>query len=278
MFLQPDVIPPMAKKGRIIDPVTGDTIIIHLSGNNFQPTFTYNNGAAIKLDCTIESVIFQNKDGANLNGWLLKPAGTVAPALTLFFLHGNGGNITTEYPLVMPFVKQGFQVFIFDYSGYGFSQGKAARGSLLSDSQAALNYCLSRPDIKNTRIIIYGQSLGGHLAATVAERNEALIHGLVIEGAFSSYKDIAAFKSKMGIIARMLVKGNHSATRSIKQYHKPLLVIHSTEDPTIPFKMGRKIFDHANEPKSFYEIKGCHACGPILYPDSIIARIKSMQN
>lgn len=276
MFLQPDKIPPMAKKGTLIDYATGDTIILNLSGNNFQPIFADNKGNPMKLEYTIESVIFQNALKNNLNGWLLKPTDSIVPKITILFFHGNGGNITTEYFVATPFVKKGFQVFIFDYSGYGFSQGEATRDNVLIDAVAALDYIRIRSEIKNTKIIIYGQSLGGHLAAVVAQKNESLIDGLVIEAAFSSHRDIAAHESKLGFIARVLVKEGYCAVKSIKCFHKPLLVIHSTEDMTIPFSMGEKLFLNANQPKSFYEIKKCHACGPLFYSDSICEKIKLM--
>lgn len=272
LFLQPDVIPLMAKKGTLINPITGDTTVINISGDNFQPTFTNDSGELIILDYTIESVVFQNSLKTNLNGWFLKSIDTLAPAYTMLFLHGNGGNITTEYPVATPFLKEGFQVFIFDYSGYGFSQGEASRENILIDATSALDYILSRPDVKATKLVIYGQSLGGHLASVLATQRQSDIDILVIEGAFSSYRDIGAHS--VPIIGRVFVKQGYSAKKSIKSFNKPLLVIHSTEDSVIPFYMGQKIFDAANEPKEFYEIKKCHACGPIYYSDSISAKIK----
>ena len=123
-------------------------------------------------------------------------------------------------------------------------------------------------------MVIYGQSLGGHLSAVVAAQRQNDIDGLVIEGAFSSHKDIAA--NIAGIFGRIFVNEKYSAVKSIKDYKKPLLVIHSTEDKIIPFKMGQKIFDNANSPKEFFEIKKEHILGPKFYTDEISKKIKSM--
>jgi dienelactone hydrolase len=163
---------------------------------------------------------------------------------------------------------------MFDYSGFGFSEGEATRKNALNDALSALDYIKARQEVKDTKLVIYGQSFGGHLSAVVAAQRENEIDGLVIEGAYSSNKDIAAHA--VPVLGRIVVKQGYSAVKSIKDFHKPLLVIHSTEDQEIPFSMGKKIFDNANAPKEFYEVKECHICAPIFYTDEISGKIKNM--
>ena len=196
------------------------------------------------------------------------------PTITLLHFHGNAGCLLSQYQLMTPLLKYGFQVFTFDYSGFGYSEGKATRKNVLIDGNSALTYLKSRDDIKNTKLVIYGQSLGGHLSAVIAQKRQEEIDGLVIEGAFSSHKDISA--EVAGFLGRMLVLEKYSAYKSIQTYTKPLLVIHSVEDEVIPFKMGQKIYNNANEPKEFYEINECHICGPRFYADSISVKIENM--
>jgi fermentation-respiration switch protein FrsA (DUF1100 family) len=74
----------------------------------------------------------------------------------------------------------------------------------------------------------------------------------------------------------LMVSEKYSAYKSIRNFKKPVLVMHSTEDDIIPFKLGQKIYANANVPKDFYEIKGCHMCGPQLYPQQISDKIKAM--
>lgn len=273
MYLQPTElpeIPPGKEKVSITTKSKNDTTLVEFNTKTLQPTFFKTNKDSINFDYTIESVVFKSSNGNNLNGWLIKPK-NITPTITLLHFHGNAGFILSQYQAITPLLNYGFQAFVFDYSGYGFSEGKATRNNLLFDGNSALSYIKSREDVKNTKLVIYGQSLGGHLAAVVAQQREADIDALVIEGAFSSHKDIAA--ETAGIFGRILVSEKYSALKSIQGYKKPVLVIHSTEDEVIPFELGQKLFEYANTPKEFYEIKKCHICGPEFYADSISKKI-----
>jgi len=273
MYLQPTKVPDGARKLTLSTP--GDTTYVQFSDNNYQPVFLKDKKDTIEFEFTIESLVFESASGNRLNGWMMKSK-DVPPNVTLLHLHGNAGFLMSQYQALTPLLKYGFQVFVFDYSGFGFSTGKATRKNVLADANSALDYVKSRPDVMDRKLIIYGQSLGGHLSAVVAAARQADIDGLVIEGAFSSHKDVAA--NRAGFAGRILVSEKYSAVESIRDYKKPLLVIHSTEDEVIPFKMGKKIFDQANEPKVFYEIKKRHICGPEYYADSISVKITDMLN
>ena len=276
IFLQPTRLPKIPTDKEQISLTTKSnfgTVLVSFNTKTLQPTFLNNNKDTIKYDFTIESVVFKSTSGNDLNGWLLKPKNS-KPTITLLHLHGNAGFLLSQSQSVIPLLKYGFQIFVFDYSGFGFSKGEATRENILLDGNAALSYLKSREDVKQTPLVLYGQSLGGSLAAVLAEQRQGDIDGLVMEGAFSSYKDIAA--KTAGFFGRILVSDNYNTYKSIQNNKKPVLVIHSTEDKTIPFKMGQKIFDHANEPKEFYEIKNCHTCGPTFYGESISVKIVKM--
>jgi alpha-beta hydrolase superfamily lysophospholipase len=272
MFLKPDKIPNDAKKATLIDHLGKDTLIIQF-GENYQPTFTDRNEAPAKLGYKVENALFNNSIGNQLNGWIISPKEEYN-GTTVLFLHGNAGNIVTQFTGVLPLVRQGFAVFIFDYSGFGFSDGKATRNNVLLDATAAFEYLLKQQNVSYDNLIIYGQSLGGHLATKIAAQNQNHIDGLVVEGAFSSHKDIAA--ETAGILGRILVSEKYSGIKSIGEFQKPVLIIHSTEDETIPFEHGKKLFDNANEPKNFFEIDKCHICGLTYYSDSIAVKINEM--
>lgn len=272
MFLKPGKIPNEAKNATLIDHLGKDTLIIQF-GKNYEPAFKDKNGAPAKLGYTVENALFKNSIGNQLNGWLISPKEDYN-ATTVLFLHGNAGNVVTHFTGVLPLVKQGFAVFIFDYSGFGFSEGKATRDNVLLDATAALDYLMKQENINYDHLIIYGQSLGGHLATKIAAQNEDKIDGLVVEGAFSSHKDIAA--ETAGIFGRILVNEKYSGLKSIQEFQKPVLIIHSTEDKTIPFEQGKKLFEYANEPKTFYEIDKCHICGLLFYSDNIALKINEM--
>lgn len=273
LFLIPAKIPTDTKKISLYNNKGNENVSVYFSGDNYQPTFIRNGKDTIDLGFTIESVVFKSSNGNKINGWFLKPKHPT-PLVTIIHFHGNAGNLLSQFELMSPFVKKGFQVFLFDYSGFGFSEGKATKNNVMTDALSVLDYIKSRPEIKNTKLIIYGQSLGGHLSIVVADKRQNDIDGLVIEGAFSSHKDIAA--NIAGIFGRIIVKQNYCALKSIKNYKKPILVIHSTEDEVIPFKLGQKLFNNANEPKEFYEIRYSHIQGPLFYSDEISGKIKNM--
>jgi fermentation-respiration switch protein FrsA (DUF1100 family) len=272
MFLKPNKYPQGLKSIRIKTP--DDTLVLYFSGNNHQPVFTKRNGRdTVKPLYSIESVLFRSSNGDTLNGWFMKPIDQ-KPEITLLHFHGNAGSLFSQYAAISPLIKNGFQVFAFDYSGFGYSTGKATQRNVLTDAASALDYVRTRQDVSGTKLIVYGQSYGGHLAAVVAAEKQNEVDALVMEGAFSSPRDIAA--RRVPILGRLLVKQPHSANKSVKNFHKPILIIHSAEDEAVPFYMGQKLFRSANSPKEFYEIKKCHICGPKYYPAEIADKIKAM--
>lgn len=271
IFLQPTKIPAATKQLTMRS--GDDSVLVVFSGNDHQPVFIKNGKDTIDFNFTIESVSFKSTNGNLLNGWLLKPKNTDA-RITLLHFHGNGGCLLSQYRAISPLIEKGLQVFMFDYSGFGFSEGKATRNNVLKDALAALDYVKARPEVSHTQLVIYGQSLGGHLSAVVAAQRQNDIDGLVVEGAFSSHKDIA--NHMVPVLGKLFVKHGYSALKSIPFYTKPILVIHSTEDKTIPFFMGKKIYDKANQPKMFYEVKQCHICAPSFYANEIADKINAM--
>lgn len=272
MFLQPAKINSQTNSLGYSNGNNTTETFVKFDGESYQPKLILVGKDTLNFDFTIESVIFKSSNGNKLNGWLLKPKNQ-NPTITLLHLHGNSGFLFNQHQAISPLIKHGFQIFMFDYSGFGFSEGKATRGNVLADANAALDYLKNRPEVKNTKLIIYGQSLGGHLAAVVGSQRQNDIDGMVIEGAFSSHKEIASHM--VPFFGNILVAQGYSAKESIKKFNKPLLIIHSREDKIIPLFMGQKIFDNANQPKEFYEVDKFHIGALQYYSDEISAKIKA---
>ncbi|MCW3123360.1 MAG: alpha/beta hydrolase fold-containing protein [Flavipsychrobacter sp.] len=269
---QPDKVPVGFKQLRIVT-AAKDTNYINVD-KTFQPTFTDSKGQLLPLTYTFESVNFKNEQNDNIVGWFIQPKDKANTKVTVLFLYGNGGSIISSFFAVLPLVKKGMQVFIPDYRGYGFSEGKPCRMGVLNDVEHGLQLMSKRDDVKGTKLVIYGTSMGGQLAAVTAVRNEAIIDGVVMEGAITSYKDMAG--RMFGFPGRLLMKQGYSSIKSVPQIHKPILIIHSAEDKVAPLSMGKRLFARANEPKSFYEIKHGHIEGLNYYADSIAARIYTL--
>jgi|SRR5690625_104810 len=271
-FLQPQNIP---QNTRTINLSTqSDTIKISIEPETYQPTFLKQNGDTLDLDYTVKSVVFKSSDGNKLNGWILKSKNVPSNNITLLHLHGNGGFLFNQYQRMIPLLKYGFQIFLFDYSGYGYSEGKPTRKNIIKDAISAVSYVKNNKKFENTNLIIYGQSLGANLGAIIAPKIENEINGLVLEGAFSNHKDMAADVG--GFLGRILVAEKNNALKTIKNYHKPVLVIHSKEDKVVPYKLGKKLYNAANKPKEMYTIKKCHMCGPEYYGKEISEKIEQM--
>ncbi len=248
-----------------------DTIQLSFNSKH-QPILKNNKTQDAGLKYKIIGKDFINSNGDSINAWLIKP--NSYNGTTIYYLHGNAGNIVYNFPLMESFANHDYQIFMIDYSGFGFSQGKAKRKNVLIDGNDGLNFLLNSPEIKYDKLIIYGQSLGGHLACVVATQNENMIDALVVEGAFSSHKDIA--NDVVPFLGRILVREMYSAEKSLPDFHKPVLIIHSKEDKTVVYKNGEQLFKVANEPKKFLSIKGRHVFGPILYFDTIANEITKM--
>lgn len=227
----------------------------------------------------VEEINFKASDGKILNGWFLKPK-TKTIVATVLQLHGNGGNISYQYQFAAPLIKAGFQVMVFDYEGYGKSEGKPSQEKVLDDGIQAVHYCKNREDVKGTKLILFGQSLGGHLSCVVAAKEQANLDALVVEAAFTGHERMAVYvggqHSAPKWLAKMLVPSKYNAIDYIDKVMIPKLIIHSTEDETCPFFMGKELYEKAIEPKSFWEIKGGHIQASHLYGEEFVKRFMDL--
>jgi len=217
----------------------------------------------------VEEINFKSSTGKKLNGWFLKPKSDSIIA-TVLQLHGNGGNISYQYQFAEPLIKKGFQIMVFDYEGYGKSEGEPTQEAVLDDALQALYYAKNRADVKNKKLILFGQSLGGHLSIVVAAKEQKLIDALIVEAPFSGHLPIAIYHAKKSyhlpaFVPKMLISSKYEALDYIAQISVPKLIIHSTEDNVCPFFMGKELFEKALAPKDFWEIKGGHIQASHLY-------------
>jgi len=271
-FLEPQPLPPELGQLNFEDGKSGNTILVRLDDNKL-PVRQDFFADGVSIPFFIEGYIVESASGSRLHAWQVAPK-TDFNGISVLLLHGNGGNILTNLGAGIALVKHGFKTTIVDYSGYGYSTGKATRRNLHEDAESAIAAFSERADSNAEKRVLYGQSLGGHLAVVVAARNMEDLDALVIEGAFSSHKAIAA--EHKGMFAKAVVSEPYSASDSIPDYTKPLLVIHSTEDEVVPFAMGQTLFAAANEPKAFLEIEKPHLAGLALYTDQIAESILRM--
>lgn len=197
---------------------------------------------------------------------------------TILFFHGAGGNISTYQFMTKPLVKSGFQVVMVDVRGYGKSTGKPTHVNVASDGQKMFDYLLKRKDISNTKIYLYGASLGSQTATHLAKDNQLKISGLILDGGMSSFTDIAIhFKPEMKDVIEKYLISPYSAKEDVKSLQGlPKLFIYSKGDTTVPFEHGQVIYNNAPEPKQFLEYSGEHLQAMIVEPSQIIKAIEKL--
>lgn len=249
-----------------------DSIKLNVLGDDLRPVFFKNNDT-LKNKYNIKSVYFDTSSGRKINGWLLSPKESQA-RIAVFALHGNSGNLISQFRNFAPLTEYGYSVFLFDYAGFGYSEGEATRKNAQEDSFAAFDYFSKMKEFVGVKKIIYGQSMGGNFAIPVAEKYQSQIEGLVLEGTMLNADDIAAHY--LPVAGKILVKNNVNNQELLKKFHKPVLVIHSSDDRVVPFKLGKKLFEKVNAPKLFLTIKKSHLLGPQLYSKEITDQINTL--
>jgi fermentation-respiration switch protein FrsA (DUF1100 family) len=209
-----------------------------------------------------EDIYFKTLDGLRLHGWHIKARGRSYG--TIVHLHGNAENISTHVNNVLWLSFEGYDIFVFDYRGYGRSEGTPSLKGVHLDVEAALSAVLNLPDTNKKRIFIFGQSLGGAIAVYTAavSRHKSSIKALIIDSAFSDYRLIAREKLAQLIITwplqyplSFLINNDYSPIKWIKGVSPlPLLIIHGEQDRIVPPHHASILYEKALNPKELWLI------------------------
>jgi fermentation-respiration switch protein FrsA (DUF1100 family) len=213
-----------------------------------------------RLGLAYQVVRFPTADGLELYGWFLPAEGDAAG--TILHLHGNAENISTHIASVAWLPERGFNVFLFDYRGYGASEGQPTFDGAQKDIDAAMKTLLERSDVEKDLIVMYGQSLGGALAVYNVAHSPYRDHirALVIESTFSDYVEVTRekladhwFTWPLQWLPSLTVDNRFSPLPAIKMISPiPLLIIHGDQDATVPVHYSRQLYDAALEPKQLW--------------------------
>jgi fermentation-respiration switch protein FrsA (DUF1100 family) len=197
-----------------------------------------------------EDIYFDTEDGKKLHGWFF-PTKEEAPVL--LFCHGNAGNISHRLDNVRLLLDQKFQVFIFDYRGYGRSAGRPSEIGIYRDGLAAYDVLVNTKEIPPGRIIPFGRSLGASVAIELSLRRE--VKSLIVESAFTSTKEMARGMFPFGLFSWLLPL-HYNNLEKISRVKVAKLIIHGDRDEIVPFSMGKRLVEAAMAPKYFYPIRG----------------------
>jgi len=216
-------------------------------------------------------------DGETLHGWWI-PAPDVSRETspgefakqTLLFFHGNAGNISGRLESVQKFRQLGLNVLIVDYRGYGQSTGSPSEEGIYKDAEACWRHLMETRGIAPDDVVIFGRSMGGGPATWLAQRHSP--GAVILESVFTNVPDIGAHHYSF-LPVRALATNQFDNESRVAEIDAPTLHIHSREDHVVPFKLGRRVYEAAAEPKQFLEIQGGHNDGFLVSADTYLRTI-----
>ncbi len=201
-------------------------------------------------DLKFEDVAFTSADGTRLHGWYIRHDD---PRAVILFSHGNAGNLSdrAETARVLSHVV-GASIMLYDYRGYGRSEGRPNEKGILDDARSARAWLAGREGIDPRGMVLMGRSLGGAVSVDLACDGA---RALVLESTFTSMPDLAAVHYPWLPVGRFL-RTRFDSMAKIGAYRGPLLQSHGDADRIVPFEIGRRLHQAANEPKQFLVIEG----------------------
>jgi len=206
--------------------------------------------SSIGLD--FESVSFETTDRVKLSGWFI-PSDSARGVI--LFCHGNAGNIGHRLESIQIFHRLRLDILIFDYRGYGQSEGTPSEHGTYRDAEAAWHYLIEERQVNPNEIAVFGRSLGGAVASWLAQSQTP--GALILESTFTSLPDIATTLYPY-VPVRLLLRFKYNTAEYLARINCPVLIIHSRDDEIMPFSHGWRLFEIAKEPKRFLEITGTH--------------------
>ncbi|MHB1035336.1 MAG: alpha/beta hydrolase [Pirellulales bacterium] len=218
----------------------------------FLPT-KYPDGNWRPPGLAFEDAWFAAADATRLHGWYVAHP---RPKAVILWAHGNGGNLSYRdraETLRRLHDQLGVSVMLFDYRGYGRSEGTPTEPGILDDARAARAWLAGKAGVRESEVVLFGDSLGGAVMVDLAAKDGA--RGLILENTFTALPDAAAYHFPW-LPVRTLMRIRLDSLSKIADYHGPLLQLHGNADTLVPYELGQQLFAAANDPKQFVTIDG----------------------
>lgn len=236
----------------------------------FQP-LKYPKGFG-QFEIKGQRVQFASEDGTKLDGRLFRG---VHPRGMIVFCHGNGGNLVSRTERMDQLAKRtGYSIFLFDYRGYGRSEGKPTVSGVVADGRAAVRKAAELAGVQPSQVIVMGRSLGGAVAVQLATTFDS--RALIVESSFTSFRDVA--RHHAGWLANLTRKTDLTSEQDIRKFGNPVFISHGTKDRVVPFEQGQRLYAAAGEPKTFFRIDGGGHNDPLpkACMDALVSFIRSL--
>ena len=210
-----------------------------------------------QVDIPFEDVFVNVTPTERIHGWYFQAAQTTNGKRhpTVLFFHGNAGNISHRMETISYLLSFDVNIFIFDYRGYGQSDGSPNEEHIYADAQAAYDWLINQKGCQPDEMILFGRSLGGVVAVDLA--THVTCRGLIVEASFTSAEDMGK-KMFPFFPVTLLLRYKLDSINKIANISCPVLITHSPEDDIVPYEFGRQLFAAAKPPKKFVQLAGTH--------------------
>ncbi len=218
---------------------------------------------------SFEDLRLKTRDGVSIAAWYIPhpdPKGSV------LYCHGNAGNMSDRLHSIKLLHDMGISVLIFDYRGFGLSDGRPTERGTYEDADAAWRYLIETRREPPERVVLFGRSLGGAVAIELARRHTP--GGLAVKSTFTSLLDIGRVHYRF-LPIRFLLTYRYASIEKVGELTCPKLFMHGRDDTLIPPSNGRKLFDAAADPKKFIETPGEHNEAGFTYSPEFTDRLRA---
>ena len=205
-----------------------------------------NNYLDDQIDFNFKEVFIDVEKNLKLKAWLIE--NDFKNKKTLVFFHGNAGNLSNRTYKLNQLSKLDLNIIILAWRGFSGNEGEPSEQNLYNDAKKTIDWLNSR-GVKNKNIILYGESLGTGIAVELSQTNQ--FGGIILESPFTSMTN-AAKNIYPWLPVKYLLKDKYDSEKKIKNIKIPILIMHGKKDNIVPFRMGKKLYDLANNPKFFY--------------------------
>jgi len=216
----------------------------------FPPRYPEGFSSRKNYGLDVQEVWLTARDNVRLNAYYL--ANPASPKALVWF-HGNAENIGDGLEHLKFYFRLGVNVLALDYRGYGRSEGSPDEAGIYRDADAAYDYLIQARHFRPEDLVVFGHSLGGAVAIDLASRRKC--GALIIESTFTAGREMARRVFRLPLL-EYVPKSRFDSLAKLARVRVPVLVVHGTRDPVIPFSMGRRLFEAAAEPKSFFPVEG----------------------